>query len=46
MDTNTNTTQRKTSNGGAFTLFDNICAVLAALSPFWLMLLATFFKSL
>ena len=46
MNTNTSTTQRKTSTGGAFTLFDNICAVLVALSPIWLMLLATFFKSL
>ena len=46
MNTNTSTTQRKASTGGAFTLFDNICAVLVALSPFWLMLLATFFKSL
>lgn len=46
MNTNTNTTQRKTSNGGAFTLFDNICAVLVALSPFWLILLISFLGSL
>lgn len=46
MKTNTNTTQRKASKGGAFTLFDNICAVLVALSPIWYMLIVTFFRSL